>query len=408
MPIEQSVLSNGVRVLSESIPYVGSAAIGLWCRTGSADEFDNEAGITHLIEHMLFKGTSKRTAHQIAEEIEGRGGGLNAFTDKQATCYYARVLSDDAEIAVDVLSDMMTGSLIEPDELAREIGVVQEEIRRGEDEPSDHVHDLHLQNRWGQHPYGKPIIGTMESVASFKRDDLTSYMDRRYKGGTVMLAAAGKLDHADVVKWAEDRLGGLPSGGEINDFDRPQSAITSHYEKKDVEQVHFCMGGEAPAIEDPDYYASAVLDHILGGGMSSRLFQEVREKRGLAYAIGSYSLNYVHAGAMTIYGGTSKRTWDEVQDVVRKEIASLMTDGPSDQELEKSKRSMSGGIVLALESMSSRMMRMSRNELFRGRQIPLEETVAKIEAVTKQDVIEAARRCLAPELISTTVIGPAA
>ncbi len=408
MPIEKSVLSNGVRVLSESIPYVGSAAIGLWCRTGSADEFDNEAGITHLIEHMLFKGTSKRTAHQIAEEIEGRGGGLNAFTDKQATCYYARVLSDDAEIAVDVLSDMMTGSLIEPDELAREIGVVQEEIRRGEDEPSDHVHDLHLQNRWGHHPYGKPIIGTMESVASFKRDNLTSYIDRRYKGGTVMLAAAGKLDHADLVRWAEERLGGLAAGGEINDFDRPQSNVSKHYESKDVEQVHFCMGGEAPEIEAPDYYASALLDHVLGGGMSSRLFQEVREKRGLAYAIGSYSLNYVHAGAMNIYGGTSRKTWDQVQEVVMNEIKSLMTDGPTDHELEKSKRSMCGGIVLALESMSSRMMRMSRNELFRGRQIPLEETVAKIEAVTKQDVIEAARRCLAPELISTTVIGPAA
>lgn len=407
MPIDKTVLPNGVRILSETVTHVESASIGLWCRTGSSDETDAEAGITHFIEHMLFKGTPTRDAHQIADSIEARGGMLNAFTDKQATCYYCRVLADDAENGVDVLSDMMCHSLLDPEELAKEKGVVLEEIKRSEDEPGDHVHELHLQARWGDHPLGKPIIGTSESVSSFSRDDLTRYMDRRYRGRHVLLAAAGKVQHSDLVAWAAERLGTLAMGDELTPMTRPAGKAVQRTEAKDVEQIHFCIGSDAPGLlDDNERYASSLMDHVLGGGMASRLFQEIREKRGLAYSVGSYALNYTAGGAYTVYGGTSPTTWDQVQELVRKEFDKFMKSGPTEDELTKAKRSLCGSLVLGLEGMSSRMMRMAKNELIREREVPVQETMDKINAVTHDQVVELARRILDPALVSTTAIGP--
>lgn len=409
MAINKTVLPNGVRILSESVGHVGSASIGLWCRTGSCDEFDNEAGITHFIEHMLFKGTPTRTSREIADTIEAQGGNLNAFTDKQATCYYCRVLADQAETGVDVLSDMMCHSLLDPEELDREKGVVLEEIKRSEDEPGDHVHDLHIQSRWGSHPLGKPVIGTSESVSSFTRDALTTYMDRRYRGNHILLAVAGNVEHDKVVSWAEARLGSLPEGGEITQMDRPIGNPAQKFEEKDVEQIHFCLGTDGPSLMDEDTrYAASILDHIFGGGMASRLFQEIREKRGLAYAVGSYSLSYTAGGAFTVYGGTSPRTWQQVQDLILQEFASFRNEGPSQDEVDKAKMSLCGSMILGLEGMSSRMMRMSRNELVRGREVPIEEVTQKINAVTRDQVTELARAILAEDRLSTTVIGPAA
>jgi predicted Zn-dependent peptidase len=405
--LSKTTLPNGVRVLVEPVSTVRSAAIGLWCKTGSAQEMDNEAGITHLIEHMLFKGTKNRTAKEIAESIEGRGGGLNAFTDKENTCYYCRVLSDDVENGIDVLCDMMRNSLIDPKELIMEQSVVLEEIKRGEDEPGDHVHEVHLAERWGAHPYGKPIIGTRESVSGFQRDDLTAYMDRRYRGGNVLLAVAGNVDPKDVTKWAEERLGDLPEGGGADETPRPQGAKKHTYLSKEVEQVHFCIGSDGTSIYDQDIYAQSVLDAALGGSMSSRLFQEIRERRGLAYAIGSYSLSYSGGGAYTVYGGTAKATWEQVQELVRKEFDSVMADGLPDAELERLKRQICGNVVLALEGMSARMMRTSKNELFHRREIPIEETMERIEAVTNVQIVELARKNLAEDRVSVTAIGPA-
>ncbi|HVL39307.1 MAG TPA: pitrilysin family protein [Fimbriimonadaceae bacterium] len=407
MAISKCTLSNGVRILVEPVSYVRSAAIGLWCKTGSSQEHENEAGITHLIEHMLFKGTKNRTAKEIAEAIEGRGGVLNAFTDKESTCYYCRVLADDVENGIDVLSDMMLNSLFDPEELRREEGVVLEEIKRGEDEPGDHVHDVHLQQRWGTHPLGKPIIGTRESVSGFRREHLMSYLGRRYRGENVLLAVAGNVEPAAVRTWAEERLGALPAGAIDQPIDRPAGAAGAHYVGKDIEQVHFCIGTDGTSVYDDDLYTLTVLDAALGGSMSSRLFQEIREKRGLVYAIGSYALNYSAGGAYTVYGGTSAETWPEVQDLVRAEFDKVRQQGLDEDELERTKRHISGNIVLALEGMNSRMMRMSRNELLHGREIPLEETLAKIEAVTNAGVVELARRLLGEDQVSTTAIGPA-
>jgi predicted Zn-dependent peptidase len=407
MAIQKFTLSNGVRVLVEPVDYVRSASIGLWCKTGSRHEHDNEAGITHLIEHMLFKGTEKRTAKEIAEAIEGRGGALNAFTDKESTCYYCRVLSDDVQNGIEVLSDMMLHSLIDPVELTREESVVVEEIKRGEDEPSDHVHEVHLEYRWGSHPLGKPIIGTRESVSGFKREDLTTYMDRRYRGSNVLLGVAGKVDAGEVRAWAEQILGKIPPGGEDAKLDRPIGVAGNNKIAKEVEQVHFCIGTDGTSLYDDDLYTQIVMDAALGGSMSSRLFQEIREKRGLVYSIGSYSLNYTAGGTYTVYGGTSPDKWDEVQEVTRREFDRVMADGFEEDELERTKRHISGNLVLALEGMSGRMMRMSKNELFHGREITIEETLGKVNAVTNSQIIDLVRKNLAADRVSTTAIGPA-
>jgi predicted Zn-dependent peptidase len=405
--ITKFTLPNGVRVLVEPSMTVKSVSIGLWCHTGSRHEFDNEAGITHLIEHMLFKGTKKRTAKEIAEAIEGRGGMLNAFTDKESTCYYCRMLSDDVAVGIDVLSDMMLNSLFEQEELEREEQVVLEEIRRGEDEPGDHVHEVHLEQRWGDHPLGKPIIGTAESVSSFMRDDLITYMDRRYRGENILLSVAGNVDPAAVVALAESTLGSIPSGTENGQPARPLSKPGMHYVERPVEQVHFCIGGDGLSFYDEDIYTLKVLDAALGGSMSSRLFQEIRERRGLAYAVGSYSLSYGAGGAFTVYGGTSRKNWEQVQELTAVEFGKVMKDGLMADELERTKRNLIGSIVLALESTSSKMMRQARNELNFQREIPIEETTATIEAVSSNQVIELARRLLDPATLSTTAIGPA-
>jgi predicted Zn-dependent peptidase len=405
--IRKFTLDNGVRILVEPVTYVRSAAIGLWCRTGSRHETDREAGITHLIEHMLFKGTQRRTARQIAEEIEGRGGGLNAFTDKEHTCYYCRVLSDDVEIGIDVLSDMMLYSLIDPVELKREASVVLEEIKRSQDEPSDHVHDLHLQGRWKEHPLGKPIIGTPESVSGFTREDILAYMGRRYRGENVLLSIAGNVDPDQVRIWAEERLASIPLGVVNEQPHRPSGGASERYVEKDVEQVHFCIGTEGTSVYDEELFTLAVLDSGLGGSMSSRLFQEIRERRGLAYAVGSYSLSYGAGGTFTVYGGTSPVHWSLVQDLVRQEFDKVRSGGFEADELQRIKRNISGNLVLALEGMNGRMMRMSRNEMHHERVVPVDETLAKIDRVSNDAVVALAHRILDPALVSTTAIGPA-
>ncbi|AIE86853.1 M16 family metallopeptidase [Fimbriimonas ginsengisoli] len=404
--IQKFVLDNGVRVLVEPVGHVKSAAIGLWCRTGSRHEHESEAGITHLIEHMLFKGTERRTAKEIAESIEGRGGSLNAFTDKEATCYYCRVLADDVANGVDVLSDMMLHSLIDPDELKREQGVVLEEIKRSEDEPGDHVHDLHLHNRWGDHPLGRPIIGTPESVSSFTRENIKAYMDRRYRAENVLLSVAGNIDPQVVLDAARETLGKIPHTSQDAQPTRPSGTKRISLESKDVEQVHFCIGTDGTSIYDDDLYTMVVLDAALGGSMSSRIFQEIREKRGLVYSVGSYTLNYGAGGAYAVYGGTSLEQWPLVQELVRIEFDKVMASGLDDDELGRTKRNLSGNMVLALEGMSGRMMRMSRNELNHGRDIPIDETLTKINAVTNDAIVALANKILKEELVSTTAIGP--
>ncbi|MFM9873583.1 MAG: M16 family metallopeptidase [Fimbriimonadaceae bacterium] len=404
--IQQTKLANGVRILTEHLPYVGSASIGVWCTTGSTHETEHEAGITHFIEHMLFKGTPKRTSHQIAEAIEGRGGMLNAFTDKERTCYYCRVLAEDSGVGFDVLSDMVANALLDADELEKEKGVVLEEIKRSEDEPGDHVHELHIEGLWPSSKFGLPIIGTKESVSGYSREDLVNYMNRRYNADTIVVTAAGNVNHQDFVNWAQVNLGHLKPGETSSHLDRPSPIPGDNYVGKEVEQVHFCIGTTGVNYYDTDFYTLVVLDGVLGGGMSSRLFQEVREKRGLVYSIGSYMLSYTAGGAFTIYGGTGAQTWKEVQTVVRAELDKMMNDGPTEAEVAKVKKQIAGNLVLGMESTSARMQRMAKNEIVHGRQIPMEETVTNINNISRENIQELATRMFQPEQMRITVIGP--
>jgi predicted Zn-dependent peptidase len=283
---------------------------------------------------------------------------------------------------------------------------VLEEIKRSEDEPGDHVHDLHLHRRWGAHPLGKPIIGTPESVSSFTRDDILAYLDRRYRAENVLLSVAGNIDPEDVRKTAESILGKIPHTSQDQQPSRPSGTASIYLESKDVEQVHFCIGADGVSIYDPEIYVQTVLDSALGGSMSSRLFQEIREKRGLVYSVGSYSLSYGAGGAYTVYGGTSFEQWPLVQELVRAEFDKVMANGLEADELDRTKRHIKGSLVLALEGMSGRMMRMSKNEMHHGRDIPIEETIQKIDAVTNDDITALAQRILPVELVSTTAIGP--
>ncbi|MDH4387849.1 MAG: pitrilysin family protein [Fimbriimonas sp.] len=405
--INKITLKNGVRILVENVPYVRSAAIGLWCKTGSRHELEHEAGITHLIEHMLFKGTERRTAKEIAESIEGRGGVLNAFTDKESTCYYCRVLSNDVANGVDVLSDMMLHSNFDPEELEREEEVVCEEIKRSLDEPSDHVHELHLSYRWGNHPLGKPIIGTEDSVRSFRPTHIRDYMDRRYRAENVLLSVAGNVDVEEVKAVAEKYLGKIPSGIEASQPERPQGVAAVNEVAKDTEQVHFCIGTEGISVYDEEEIAvMSILDSALGGSMSSRLFQEIREKRGLVYSVGSYVLSYGAGGAYTVYGGTSQKNWELVKELVRKEFDDVMANGLSADELDRTKKSLAGNLVLALEGMNSRMMRQSRNELNYERQVTVDEALERLNKVTNDQIRTLANRVLGADKVSVTAIGP--
>lgn len=406
MSVTKHSLGNGVRVLCERVDHVESVAVGLWCFTGSVDEQPHEFGITHFLEHMLFKGTARRTARQIVEDIEGRGGMINAFTDKETTCYYCRTLAQDLPVAIDVLADMMSSSLLDPAEIELEKGVVLEEIRRLQDEPSDLVHDLHLEKRWPGHPLGRPVIGTEESVRGFSRDDLVAYLERRYRGGRVVLAIAGKVEPDQAVEWASEHLGGLPAGDGEEALERPEGRASETYSERDVEQVHFCIGADGCGSGDEEIYTLGVLDGVLGAGMSSRLFQEIRERRGLAYSIGSYFLSYRAGGAFTVYGGTNPEAWPEVRALVRKEFDRVMEGDLSEEELERVRRNLCGNTVLALEGMSARMMRLARNEFHYGRHVPVEETLERVRAVRREDVVELARHLLAEDRVSTTAIGP--
>lgn len=406
MPVEKFVLPNGVRVLVEPLSHLDSISIGLWCQTGSGDEQSHEAGLTHLIEHMLFKGTSRRSASEIAHAIEGRGGGLNAFTDKERTCYYCRMLAEDMAVGVDVLTDMMSNSLIDPAELEKEKQVVLEEIKRSEDEPGDEVHDQHVQRLWGNHALGLPIIGTKDSVSSFKQDHIRTYMNRRYNGANVMLAVAGRCDSAEVRDFAEKTLGSIPPGGSDRSYGPPTSTFAKEEIKKSVEQVHFCIGGDALAITDERMPILWVLDAVLGGGMGSRIFQEVREKRGLAYSVGSYFSGYSTGGFFSVYGGTGAETWQETQDVIHAELKKISDELVPSEEIDRVKTQLISSMVLGLETSSARMMRMSRNEFIHGRDVPISEVRAKVLAVTAEQVIELAKWMFEPSRLRTTAIVP--
>ncbi len=395
-----------MRVITESMAEVRSATIGIWADVGSAAEAPERRGISHVVEHMLFKGTRQRTARQIAETMDGVGGNLNAFTDKETTCYYAKVIDRHIPLAIDVLSDMFLHSLFDPAELAKEQKVVLEEIKMYDDSPDELIHDLFVSAMWAGSNLGDPTIGTAASVAAIEREQIREHMRRYYAPNAVVVTAAGNVEHEAFADLVERAFAEFTGASPAIRPESPRATPVTFVKQKDIEQAHLVIGAQGMSVRDDRRYALAVLDTILGGGMSSRLFQEVREKRGLAYSVYSYQASYRAAGLFGAYAATSPQNVQACIDVVAREFARIRDESVGEDELSNAKEHIKGNLTLSLESTSSRMMRLGRNEFALGRDVSPEEVEQRVDAITSTDVQAIAREVLGEGDIGLCVLGP--
>jgi len=410
--VRRTVLPGGLRVITETLPAVRSAAFGIWAGVGSRDEGPAHAGATHYLEHLLFKGTRKRTALEISATMDAVGGELNAFTGKEYTCYYARVLDADLPLAIDVLSDMVTSSLIESKDVDAERGVILEEIAMNEDDPSDTVHEAFVRQLFGDTPLGRPILGTVDSINGITQDQIAEHYRARYTPDHLVVAAAGRLDHDAVVRHAEQAFRHVLDGAAQPAAPRLAGAAASPGEgrgvrlvSRGIEQANLVLGCAALSRTDDRRFPLGVLNAALGGGMSSRLFQEVREKRGLAYSVYSFTSQHADAGLWGVYAGCLPSKADDVLSICRDEIAKVVSGGLTGAELERGKGQLRGAMVLGLEDPSSRMSRLGKSELVYPRLEPVDDILASIEAVTHDDVRAVAADILAkPKVLA--VVGP--
>jgi predicted Zn-dependent peptidase len=391
---QQTTLTNGVRVTTEYIPYVRSVTIGFWFLTGSRDEAAGNNGISHFIEHMLFKGTARRSARQIAEVIDAAGGQLNAFTSKEHTCYYVRVLDEHLQLAVQILAEMVLESEFNLTELDKEKSVIVEEIRMYEDSPDELVHDLFADAVLANHPLGKGILGSEATVMSLDRAALLSHKAKYYTAGSLVVAAAGNVRHEQVVAAVSESLGGLQGSGAPQPLSATPSRGNDVIRTKDTEQVHLCIGGLGLGRHSERKYGLYVLDMALGGGMSSRLFQELREERGLVYATYSYHTLFRDTGLFTIYAGCRPKNVGQVIALVHEQCAGLTEQGLDAQELHRAKEQLKGSLMLSLESTANRMSRLAKAELFEEGILTADELMARIEAVTAEEVHAVAQEVL--------------
>jgi predicted Zn-dependent peptidase len=408
--VSRAVLPGGLRVITEALPAVRSAAFGIWVGIGSRDEDREHAGATHYLEHLLFKGTRQRTALDISSAMDAVGGELNAFTAKEYTCYYARVLDADLPLAINVLSDMVTSSLIAPRDVDAERGVILEEIAMNEDDPSDLVHEAFAAQLFGDTPLGRPILGTVDSINSISRDRIAEHYRARYTPDRLVIAAAGNLDHDQVVEMTSAAFGSALDGTALPSPPRlsgPESGMGTGVRllERPVEQANVVLGCAGLSRTDSRRFALGVLNAALGGGMSSRLFQEVREKRGLAYSVYSFSSQNADCGQWGIYAGCLPAKTEEVLAICQDEIAKVIDAGLTDEELERGKGQLRGSIVLGLEDPSSRMSRLGKSELVYPSLEPVDEILAEIGAVTHDQVRAVAADVLGqPKALA--VVGP--
>lgn len=379
--IKKYTCQNGLRIVLEQIPTVRSVAIGVWIGAGSRNETKENNGISHFLEHMFFKGTKTKTAREIAESFDSIGGQVNAFTSKEYTCYYAKVLDNHAGYALHTLADMFFHSTYVEEELKKEKNVVCEEIKMYEDTPDDIVHDLLSKAVYEDHPLGYPILGTEETLDTFNQAKLKQYMHDMYTPDQVVVSIAGNVDES-FIKEVEKLFGSYEGGKGRDDRDQPQFFYNKLARKKDTEQAHLCLGYNGLQIGHPDIYNLIILNNVLGGSMSSRLFQEVREQRGLAYSVFSYHSSHEDSGMVTIYGGTGANQLDELFDTIDSTLKGLKAEGITEKELLNSKEQLKGNLMLSLESTNSRMSRNGKNELLLKQHRTLDEIVDEIDGVT--------------------------
>ncbi len=404
--VTAETLSSGLRLVTESMPHVRSISIGVWLKRGSRHESDAESGVAHFVEHMLFKGTTSRSAQVIAQTIDSIGGQLDAFTSKEYAGYYIKVLDEHLPLAIDLLADLVMRPAMAPAEIAREQGVILEEIKMVEDAPDDLVHEVFTEQFWARHPLGRPILGTPETVGSFNSSQLRRYFDRTYVAPNLVIAAAGHFDRAALRGLVEAAFADVPTGGAVVDDETPVVTPGVVVREKDIEQSHVCLGTAAYPQAHAHRHALYVLNTILGGSMSSRLFQHIREDRGLAYAVFSGLMTHSDAGALTVYAGCAAERVHEVIDLTLAEFTGLREGPVPADELRRAKDHLKGSLMLSLESTSSRMSQLARQELFFGRQYTLDQMLDSIEQVETGDVLRVAGELFEGGASVATVVGP--
>lgn len=399
-------LPSGLRLVTEQMPHVRSVTVGIWLARGSRHESDAESGVAHFVEHMLFKGTTSRSAREIAQTIDSIGGQLDAFTAKEYASYYVKVLDDHLPIALDLLSDLVMRPALSPADVVREQSVILEEIKMVEDAPDDLVHELFAQQFWSRHPLGRPILGTPETVGALTADELRKYFTNTYVAPHFVIAAAGHFEHARLRELIERSFASVPSGAQPGVTAPPAVTPGIVSRVKDIEQSHICIGTPAYHQSHADRHAMYVLNTILGGSMSSRLFQHIREERGLAYAVFSHLTTYTDAGMLTVYAGCATDKVAEVVALTLQELRVLRDSEVPGDEMRRAKDHLKGSLMLGLESTSSRMSHLARQELFFGRHVTLDEMLANIEAVSADDVQRVARDLFQDDRLAATMVGP--
>jgi len=403
--VVREILDNGLRLITETMPHVRSVTIGVWLTRGSRHESDARSGIAHFVEHMLFKGSDTRTAEDIAQSIDSIGGQLDAFTAKEYASYYIKVLDEHLPLAVDLLSDIVLRPAFVPAEIEREKKVILEEIKMVEDTPDDLVHELFTQHFWEGHPLGRPILGSKESVEALTQEALRDYFAGAYVGSNMIVAAAGNIQHDQVRDLIQKAFGGVRKHGEPLNGTPPRVVAQVISRTKELEQSHVCLGTTSYPQRHDDRYVSYILNTVLGGSMSSRLFQNVREKRGLAYSVFSGLSAYRDAGSLTIYAGCANDVIEEVVDLCLVELRALKQNRVPDSELRRAKDHLKGSLMLSLENTASRMSHLAREEIYFDRHFGLDETLAGVESVTADDVQRVATDLFSGGALAATVVG---
>ena len=401
-----TILNNGIRILSKKIPHARSVSMGVWVNVGARDETLSENGLSHFIEHMIFKGTKKQSALQIAKEFDSIGGNTNAFTTMENTCYHARVMDTHLDTMVAILSDIFLYSAFESIEVEKERTVIVQEIAMAEDTPDEYIHTLSGRTYWGDNPLGQSILGSRENILSFDSETIREFFSRLYQPERILISAAGNIEHDHFVNLVGHQFESINAGNSFPVRVTPtgQSKVTIH--SKDLEQIHICMGTKGLSITDPKRYTFSLINTILGGNMSSRLFQQIRENRGLAYSIYSFISSHVDTGMCGVYVGVDPKNAKETIEVILNEILKLKKIPVDSTELRSAKEYTKGNLMLASESIDNQMVRLAQNEIHFGRYIPLQEVVNKIEEVTADDIIDLASTLFDNDQLAITLLGP--
>jgi len=403
---QKTVLKNGIRILTKTMPHVRSVSMGVWVNVGARDESPSESGLSHFIEHMIFKGTRRRTGYQIAKEFDAIGGQTNAYTSMEHTCYHAKVLDAHLVTMVDILTDIFLNSIFDEKDVQMERPVILQEVGMVEDSPEDYIHLLAGSGFWGDNPLGRSILGTRENIVGFSAEMIRDFFHRLYLPTRIFISAAGNLEHDHLVDLVGSAFESIPVVGAFPDRTSPQGRNHVGFHQRDLEQIHLCLATKGLSVTDPRRYAFSILNTLIGGNMSSRLFQEIREKRGMAYSVYSFISPHIDTGMFGVYAGVDPKRAKECTELILKEMKALKSERIGDSELRGAKEYLKGNLLLASESVDNQMARLAQNEIHFQRYVPLEEVIEDIEAVTQEDIAELAQDLFQDRQLVLTMLGP--